>query len=104
LSGRWSGLPADEIEELARLVMIVVCEEWSEAEEPGLGSADIRERLVREGIEVPDYALADVFERPEGWFLRLCPREPNPDVEAEARDFRLHGGVTVEAVEADLCG
>lgn len=61
-------------------------------------------RLVREGVEVPDYALADVFERLEGWSVRLHPRAANPDVEAEARAFRLHGGVTVEALHSDLCG
>ena len=38
MSGWWSGLPDDEIGELARLVMIVLCEHWPDADEPGLDS------------------------------------------------------------------
>jgi hypothetical protein len=60
--------------ELARLVVTILCEEWFEAKEPVLESAVVHERLVREGLDVPDYALADVFERLEGWFVRLHPR------------------------------
>jgi hypothetical protein len=39
-----------------------------------LESAVDHERLVREGLDVPDYALADVFERLDGWFVRLHSR------------------------------
>jgi hypothetical protein len=48
--------------------------------------------------------LAYVFDWLEGWFVRLHPREANPDVEAEAKAFRQHGGVGMETLHADLCG
>lgn len=103
MSGRWSGLPDDEIEELARLIMAVVCEEWDPAS-PTAHSSVVHERLVAEGVEVPDWAMADALDRLKGWFVTPHLGGANPNVEEEAADFRRHGGVAIGAVNADFCG
>ncbi len=103
MSGRWSGLPDDEIEELARLMMAVVCEEWAEGERP-LRSSVVRERLIEEGIEVPDWAMADAFELLKGWLITPRLGGANPHVEGEAAEFRAHGGLMIGAVTTDFCG
>lgn len=103
MSVKWSGLPDDEIEELARLMMAVVCEEWPDAR-PLLESSVVHERLVAEGIQVPDWAMADAFDRLRGWFLTPYLGGANPHAEDEAGAFRRHGGLKIGGVSGEFCG
>jgi hypothetical protein len=51
-----SGLSEDEVEELARKVMGVICQEWPRLRD-NLDSSVVYTRLMEEGIQPPDYAM-----------------------------------------------
>ena len=64
---RWLRIPGaqpvgDEVAELARRIMCILCEE-----RPGLGnqleSSAIYERLRKEGVALPGHAMHDAFDR-----------------------------------------
>jgi hypothetical protein len=82
----------------------VICEERPSSGRP-LGSATIRERLEERGVEVPDYAMYDVFEDLKGGLIEFGFGGPtNPDdVESDAEVVRKHGGVMITSVDTELC-
>lgn len=102
MSGKWSGLPDHETEELARLAMYAICEEWDPSD-PGLPSSVVYERLVAEGVEVPDGAMADALDRLEGWLIEPYIGRRPPYDEAGMAEFRRHGAMTIGRVNRDFC-
>lgn len=103
MSGRWSGLPDGEVEELARLMLSAVRDEWPSAGGI-LDSATVRERLDAEGIEVRDWEMADAWEMLRGRYVTPLPKDGAPDVEREAADFRAHGGLMIADVDTGFPG
>jgi hypothetical protein len=63
--GYRSGLSEDEVEELARKVMAVICREWPRSR-PRLDSSVVYVRLLVEGVDPPDYAMHDTLKRLDG--------------------------------------
>jgi hypothetical protein len=81
----------------------VICEERPSSGRP-LGSATIRERLEERGVEVPDYAMYDVFEDLKGGLIEFGFGGPtNPEVAPDAEVVRKHGGLIITSVDTDLC-
>ena len=98
---RRSSLSEDEVEELARKVLGIVCDE-----EPSLGnkldSSAIYDRIIEEGVELPDYALHDAFDRLRRLITYFLGGPQNPGVDVET--VRRHGGITIVGVsDPDLC-
>ncbi len=92
-----------ELQEFVQKVRDVICEERPSSGRP-LGSATIRERLEQRGVEVPDYAMYDVFEELKGRLIEFGFGGPtNPEVEPDAEVIRKHGGVMITSVDPDLC-
>lgn len=92
-----------ELRDFAQEVRDVICEERPSSGRP-LGSATIRERLEERGVEVPDYAMYDVFEDLKGGLIEFGFGGPtNPDVEPDAEVVRKHGGVMITSMDTDLC-
>lgn len=91
-----SGLTDEELEELEREILRVACDERPSLENK-LGSSAIRERLIAEGLEVPDWAMADALAHLRVTVLTTFlggPQNPNADEEA-----REHGGITVVGIK-----
>ena len=98
-----SGLSRQELQDFAQEVQDIICEERPSSGRP-LGSATIRERLEERAVEVPDYAMYDVFEDLKGGLIEFGFGGPtNPDVEPDAEVVRKHGGVMITSVDTDLC-
>ena len=100
-----SGLSFDEVDELARKIMRIVCEEMPSPQDP-LESTTIRDRLVKDGVKLPDYAMADALVVVEGmtrfyvdprW--RYLGQSPNPDDPDTIEAERTHGSVTIVDIE-----
>ena len=91
-----SGLSEDEVEELARKVMGVICREWPRLRS-SLDSSVIYTRLIEEGVDPPDYAMHDALNRLDGWFIRPYLGRRSDD------QIRVHGGVSIGGVNTDLC-
>jgi hypothetical protein len=94
--GYRSGLSEDEVEELARLVMTVICREWPRLNSR-LDSSVVYTRLIEEGVDPPDYAMHDALNRLDGWFIRPYLGRRSDD------QIRVHGGVSIGGVNTDLC-
>jgi hypothetical protein len=63
-----------------------------------LESSDIYERLVSEGVEVPDHAMSEILvELAKGGQIKLTM-----DTKL-SRDPRKYGSMTVRSVSPDLC-
>lgn len=99
-----SGLSDDEVEDLARKIMGIVCEEMPSPRNP-LESAAIHDRLMREGVELPRYAMADAIEVIEGMVLfQENPRRhylgglPNPDDPDHIEAVRTHASATIVGI------
>jgi hypothetical protein len=98
-----SGLSDERFEAFAQEVIWADCLEWP-TENHRLQSSTVRERLEEKGVEVPDWAMHDVFEHLRGTMLRNLLGEPqNPDDHADVEAVRSHGGVTIYWVDPDLC-
>jgi hypothetical protein len=95
-AGYRSGLSEDELEELARQVMTVICREWPRLN-PRLDSSMVYTRLIEEGVDPPDYAMHDAIIRLDGWFLRSYLGRRSDD------QIRVHGGMSIGGVNTDLC-
>ncbi len=96
-----SNLSEDEVDELARKIRDIVCEERPSLENK-LESSVIYYRLLEEGIDLPDYAMHDALHRLKGWCIRHFlggPQNPNVDTEA----VRRHGGITIVSVVPESC-
>jgi hypothetical protein len=99
---RRSGL-SDDVDELARKIMGVICDE-----QPSLGnklnSAAIHDRLIENGVELPDYAMHEALNRLNGMFRYFLGGPQNPHDPADTETVRRHGGITiVGVVDPDLC-
>jgi hypothetical protein len=94
--GYRSGLSEDEVEELARKVMAVICREWPRSR-PRLDSSVVYARLLVEGVDPPDYAMHDALNRLDGWFITPYLGRRSDD------QIRVHGGMFLRGVNTDLC-
>jgi hypothetical protein len=94
--GYRSGLSEDEVEELARKVMAVICREWPRWR-PSLDSSVVYIRLIEEGVDPPDYAMRDPLNRLNGWFIRPYLGRRSDD------QIRVHGGMSLRGLNTDLC-
>jgi hypothetical protein len=91
-----SGLSEEEVEELARQVMAVICREWARLR-PSLDSSVVYTRLIEEGVDPPDYAMREALNRLNGWFIRPYLGRRSDD------QIRVHGGMSIGGVNIDLC-
>jgi hypothetical protein len=94
--GYRSGLSEDEVEELARKVMAVICREWPRSR-PRLDSSVVYARLLVEGVDPPDYAMHDALKRLDGWFIRPYLGRRSDD------QIRVHGGMSLRGLNTDHC-
>jgi hypothetical protein len=84
-------------------IKAIICEWWElvgEGSGPAeyLESSDIYERLVSEGVEVPDHAMSEILvELAKGGQIKLTM-----DTKL-SRDPRKYGSMTVRSVSPDLC-
>jgi hypothetical protein len=89
--------------ELGGKIKAIICE-WSkrvkEGTEPAeyLESSTIYERLVSEGVEVPDHAMSEILvELAQGGRIKLT-MDGRP-----SRDPRKYGSMTIRSVNSGLC-
>ena len=87
----------DNARELAEKVREVICEEWQGAG-GSLQSAVVYERLLEEGVEVPDYQMSAILNAFKVGGLITAP--PGPQRE---EDVRKHGDLLIRGVSSDLC-
>jgi hypothetical protein len=89
--------------ELGGKIKAIICE-WSkrvkEGTEPDgyLQSSAIYERLISEGVEVPDHAMSEILvELAQGGQIKLT-MDTRP-----SRDPRKYGSMTIHNVSPELC-
>lgn len=83
---------------LAEKVREVICDEWASAG-GSLESAVVYQRLLREGAEVPDYAMSAVLNAFRvGGLITASPCDPREG------EVRKHGDLSIKGVSSDLCG
>ena len=87
----------DNARELAEKVREVICEEWQGAG-GSLQSAVVYERLLEEGVEVPDYQMSAILNAFKVGGLITAP--PGPQRE---EDVRKHGDLLIRGVSSELC-
>jgi hypothetical protein len=87
----------DNARELAERVREVICEEWQGAG-GSLQSAVVYERLLEEGVEVPDYQMSAILNAFKVGGLITAP--PGPQRE---EDVRKHGDLLIRGVSSELC-
>lgn len=84
---------------LADKVREVICEEWEEGAAVGsLESAVVYQRLLDDGVEVPDYQMSAILNSFKVGGLIAAP--PRPQSEGEVRK---HGDLLIRDVSPDLC-
>ena len=88
----------DVAQELAEKVREVICEEWQGAG-GSLQSAVVYQRLLEEGVEVPNYQMSAILNAFKVGGLITAP--PGPQRE---EDVRKHGDLLITGVSSDLCG
>lgn len=96
---RISGLPENELEELAERIIYTICRERPDKHNK-LNSSDLRDMLVEEGIEPPDFAMHDVLHQLNGVLTFGLGGPQNPHTDPEAR---LHGGITIYGFDRNIC-
>ena len=87
----------DNARELAEKVREVICKEWQGAG-GSLQSAVVYERLLKEGVEVPDYQMSAILNAFKVGGLITAP--PGPQRE---EDVRKHGDLLIRGVSSELC-
>ena len=87
----------DNARELAEKVREVICEEWQGAG-GSLESAVVYQRLLEEGVEVPNYQMSAILNAFKVGGLITAP----PGHQREA-DVRKHGDLLIMGVSSDLC-
>ena len=87
----------DNARELAEKVRKVICEEWQGAG-GSLQSAVVYQRLLKEGVEVPNYQMSAILNAFKVGGLITAP--PGPQRE---EDVRKHGDLLIRGVSSDLC-
>ena len=89
--------------ELGGKIKAIICEWWKVVGEGAvpaeyLESSTIYERLMSEGIEVPDHAMSEILvELAQGGQIKLT-MDTKP-----SRDPRKYGSMTIHSVGPDLC-
>jgi hypothetical protein len=89
--------------ELGGKIKAIICEWWNVVGKGGapaehLESSTIYERLMSEGIEVPDHAMSEILvELAQGGQIKLT-MDTKP-----SRDPRKYGSMTIHSVGPDLC-
>jgi hypothetical protein len=89
--------------ELGGKIKAIICEWWKvvgkgAAPAEHLESSTIYERLISEGIEVPDHAMSEILvELAKGGQIKLT-MDTKP-----SRDPRKYGSMTVHSVSPELC-
>ena len=85
-------------EDLRQKIIDIICEEWP-TPDGYLQSATIYERLINEGVEVPDRAMSAVLLRQaEDGRITLAVDTSHADDEV-----RRHGAMTIHHVSPELC-
>jgi hypothetical protein len=89
--------------ELGGKIKAIICE-WSKRAKEGtepdeyLESATIYERLVSEGVEVPDHAMSEILvELAQGGQIKLT-MDTKP-----SSNPRKYGSMTIHSVSPELC-
>jgi hypothetical protein len=90
-----SVLSQDELKDLIRAIRNVICDEWPKTHQ--LSSETIYERLVEQGVTVPDYAMDDAFNSYLGSLVSPVFHRPSE------QEIRQHGGVVIGGVNELLC-
>ncbi len=89
--------------ELGGKIKAIICEWWKRVEEgtePAeyLESSAIYERLISEGVEVPDHAMSEILvELAQGGQIKLT-MDTRP-----SRDPRKYGSMAIYSVRPELC-
>ena len=87
----------DNARELAEKVRKVICEEWQGAG-GSLQSAVVYERLLKEGVEVPNYQMSAILNAFRvGGLITAALRPQSED------EVRKHGDLLIKGVSPDLC-
>jgi len=82
---------------LAEKVREVICEEWVNAG-GSLESAVVYQRLLGEGVEVPDYQMSAILNAFRvGALITVLPGGQREE------EVREHGGLLISGVSPDLC-
>ena len=89
---------ADNARELAEKVREVICEEWQGAG-GSLESAVVYERLLKEGVEVPNYQMSAILNAFKVGGLITAPLGPQREEVA----VRKHGDLLIRGVSSELC-
>jgi hypothetical protein len=85
--------------ELRAKIIDIICEGWPTPDNY-LGSAAIYERLITEGIEVPDRDMSKVLlQLAEDGRIKLAVEEVAPTDESAVRN---HGSMTIQDVSPEL--
>ena len=87
----------DNARELAEKVREVICEEW-QGVGGSLHSAVVYERLLEEGVEVPNYQMSAILNAFKVGGLITAP----PGHQRE-EDVRKHGDLLIRGVSSELC-
>ncbi len=82
---------------LAERIREVICDEWAGAG-GSLESAVIYQRLLREGAEVPSYAMSAILNAFRVGGLITAPLRHQSEEE-----IRKHGDLSIREVNPDLC-
>ena len=88
----------DVAQVLAEKVREVICEEWQGAG-GSLQSAVVYQRLLEEGVEVPDYQMSAILNAFKVGGLITAPPRPQRE-----EDVRKHGDLLITGVSPNLCG
>ena len=89
--------------QLGRKIKAIICEWWQVAGEgavpaESLESSTIYERLISEGVEVPDHAMSEILvELAKGAQIKLT-MDSRP-----SRDPRKFGSMSIHSVSPGLC-
>jgi hypothetical protein len=103
LATRETGMTEYVSGELGGKIKAIICEWWElvgEGSAPAehLESSDIYERLIGDGVEVPDHAMSEILvELAKGGQIKLT-MDGRP-----SRDPRKYGSMTVRSVKPGLC-
>ena len=87
----------DDTRELAEKVREVICEEW-EGAGGSLESAVVYQRLLEEGVEVPNYQMSAILNAFRvGSVITVLLRPQRED------EVRKHGDLLISGVSPELC-
>ena len=88
----------DVAQVLAEKVREVICEEW-QGVGGSLQSVVVYQRLLEEGVEVPDYQMSAILNAFKVGSLITAPLRPQRE-----EDVRKHGDLLITGVSPNLCG